>query len=110
MPAWPLLFGDARLAAAFSLVGGRPGRASARILFGVTLRAQPSNAAIAIHPVINVGFAFQAGNFPGIGAGILSHNIPVVLCVSNGFECHFCFCHDLLCTFLVHAGRFFAPL
>jgi hypothetical protein len=45
-------------------------------LFGVSLRAQPSNAAIAINPVINVGFVFQASDFPGVGARILSHNIP----------------------------------
>jgi hypothetical protein len=50
-----------------------------RHLFCVALRSQPSNPAIAIHPVINIGFAFKAGNFPGINARILSHNMPVVL-------------------------------
>ena len=27
-------------------------------LFGITLRAQPRNAAIAVHPVINIGLVF----------------------------------------------------
>ena len=68
-------------------------------LFRVTLRAQPSNAAIAIHPVISIRFVFQASDFPGVNARILSHNTPVVLRVSDDFESHFCFCHELLCMF-----------
>jgi hypothetical protein len=68
-------------------------------LFRVTLRAQPSNAAIAVHPVISISFVFQASDFPGADARILSNNTPVVLRVSDDFECHFCFCHELLCMF-----------
>jgi hypothetical protein len=65
----------------------RPSRAQQRAscisgvaspLFGVALRAQPSNAAIAVHPVINIGFAFKSRDFPGLGARILSGNMPVV--------------------------------
>jgi hypothetical protein len=68
-------------------------------LFGITLRGQPSNAAIAVHPVISISFVFQASDFPGADARILGHNTPVVLRVSDDFECHFCFCHELLCLF-----------
>jgi len=46
---------------------------------GVALRAQPSDAALAVHPVIDIGFAGQAGDFPGLGARVLRHNIPVVV-------------------------------
>jgi hypothetical protein len=65
-------------------------------LFRVTLSAQPSNTAIAVHPVISISFVFQASDFPGIDARILSRNTPVVLRVSDDFECHYCFCRGAL--------------
>jgi hypothetical protein len=60
-------------------------------LFGVTLRAQPSNAAIAVHPVINISFVFQASDFlgsaPGYSATIFqsSSEIRTVLNVTLAF-------------------------
>ena len=67
-------------------------------LLGVTLRAKPRDTAVSVHPVVGVGFAFQAGDFPGFDARIFSQDVPVVLCVSDDFEGYFCFCHAPLCT------------
>jgi hypothetical protein len=66
---------------------------------GVALRAQPRYAALAIHPVIDIGLAGKAGDFPGGGARVLGHNIPVGVLVPDGLEGHSCFCHALLCRF-----------
>jgi hypothetical protein len=43
---------------------------------GIALGAKPTNATIAIHPVIDIGFALKAGNFslgsaPGYSATIV---------------------------------------
>ena len=60
-------------------------------LFGVSLRAQPSNAAIAIEPVINVGFVFSPvislGSAPGYSATIFqsSSEFRTVLNVTFAF-------------------------
>jgi hypothetical protein len=86
MHAWAKLKGDAL--ESYRITSGS---------LGVTLRAQPGDAAVAVHPVIDIGFAFQAGDFTGVGARVFSHDIPVVVCVPDGFEGYFCFCHALLC-------------
>jgi hypothetical protein len=67
-------------------------------LLGVALRAKPRDTAVSVHPVVRVGLALQARDFSGLGARIFSQDIPVVLCVSDDFEGHFCFCHAPLCT------------
>jgi hypothetical protein len=41
-------------------------------LLGVTLRAQPSDATVSIHPVVGVGFAVQAGYLTGLCIGTFS--------------------------------------
>jgi hypothetical protein len=65
-------------------------------LFPVTLSAQPSNTAIAVNPVINIGFAFYACDFSRVSAGIFRQDISVIVRVSDCFERHFCFCHVAL--------------
>jgi hypothetical protein len=77
---------------------------NSKLLFRVALRAQPSNAAIAIHPVISISFVLQTADFPCIGPRVFSRNTPIFLRVSDDFECHFCFCHGLLCMFLGKMG------
>ena len=64
---------------------------------GVALGAQPTNATIASHPVIDIGLAVKAGDFSGFSAGVLSHDSPIVVRLTDRSEDHFCFCHDTLC-------------
>jgi len=73
---------------------------SYRRLFGVTLRAQPTNSAVPIHPVVCVGLACQAGDLAGFCTRKLRQDVPVILSISDDFESDFCFCHAPLC------GRF----
>src|ERR1700687_941644 len=73
---------------------------SYRRLFGVTLRAQPTNSAVPVHPVVCVGLAFQAGDLTGFCTRKLCQDAPVILSISDDFERDFCFCHAPLC------GRF----
>ena len=62
----------------------------------VTLGAEPRDLAFAIHPVVDVRLASEAGDFSGCGAFVLCDNHPVIFGVTNRFECHFCFCHAAL--------------
>lgn len=39
---------------------------------GIALGAQPTNATIAIHPIIDIGLAVKPGDFPGFSAGVLA--------------------------------------
>jgi hypothetical protein len=36
---------------------------------GIALGAQPTNATIAIHPIIDIGLAVKPGDFPEFSAG-----------------------------------------
>jgi hypothetical protein len=65
-------------------------------LLRVTLRAQPSDAAIAVHPLVDFGFAFETRNVNRLDTRTLGQDIPVVLGNSHRFETYFCFGHALL--------------
>jgi hypothetical protein len=64
---------------------------------GIALGAQPTDASIAVHPIIDIGLAVKAGDFSGFSAGVLSHDSPVVVRLTDSSESHSCFCHDTLC-------------
>jgi hypothetical protein len=53
---------------------------------GIALGAQPTNATIAIHPIIDIGLAVKAGDFPGFSAGVLSHDSPVSSDLRTGLK------------------------
>src|ERR1700738_4524142 len=69
-------------------------------LLRIPLRAQPADAALAVHPVVGVGLARQARDQTGLGARVIRLDAPVVLGVSDDFEGHFCCCHAALCRVL----------
>ena len=80
----------------------RPGEAAGCVLeasgsLSVPLTAEPSDTTISVHPVIDIGLAVKAGDFSGFSAGVLSHDSPVVVRVTDRSESHSCFCHDALC-------------
>jgi hypothetical protein len=62
-------------------------------LLGVTLRAQPRDAAVAVHPFVNFAFAFEPRDLDRLDSRILGKDIPVALGNPNGFEGYFGFAH-----------------
>ncbi|MGC1562553.1 MAG: hypothetical protein WA820_22260 [Bradyrhizobium sp.] len=65
-------------------------------LFRVTLRAQPGDAAFAVHPLVDLAFAFETPNVNRLdtrNTRTLGQDIPVVLGNSHGFETYFRFGH-----------------
>jgi hypothetical protein len=78
------------------LIAAVPEGFSGLQLLGVALRAQPRHAPVSIHPVVRVGLAGQAGDFAGLDARIVRLDFPVLVCVSDNLEGHFCFCHAAL--------------
>ena len=65
-------------------------------LFRITLRAQPIDAAFAVHPFVDFGFAFETKNLNRLDTRILGEDIPVSLGNSHRFENYFCFGHALV--------------
>jgi hypothetical protein len=49
------------------------------LLLRVTLRTQPRDAAVAIHPFVDFGFAFESGNRNRLALRTFGENIPVAL-------------------------------
>jgi hypothetical protein len=64
-------------------------------LLRVTLRTQPSDTAIAVHPLVNFGFAFETLNVDRFDTRIRCEDIPIPLGNSHRFEIYFCFRHPL---------------
>ena len=62
-------------------------------LLSVTLRAQPRDASVAIHPFVNFCFAFEPCDFNGFTLRTFCKNIPVAFGYSDGFKSDFRFCH-----------------
>jgi hypothetical protein len=62
-------------------------------LLGVTLGPQPSDTAIAIHPLVDFRFAFETRNVNRLDTRTLGPDIPVVLGNSHRFETYSCFGH-----------------
>jgi hypothetical protein len=65
-------------------------------LLCVTLRPQPSDTAVAIHPLVYFGFAFETRNVNRLDTRAFGPDIPVVLGNSYRFETYSCFRHCLL--------------
>jgi hypothetical protein len=57
------------------------------------LRSQPSDAAIAVQPLIDFGFAFETRDVNRVDARAFGQNIPVVLGNSHRFEGYSSFGH-----------------
>jgi hypothetical protein len=74
-----------------------PGPRAATGSFSVSLRAEPRDLAVSVHPIVNVGLALETRNFPWFGAWVLSDHSPVIIRVTNRPEGHFCFRHAVLC-------------
>ena len=72
--------------------------AGAKRLLRVTLRPQPSDAAAAVHPLIDFRFAFETSDENRLHTRAFGQDVPVVLSISYGFENYFCFGHALLCN------------
>jgi hypothetical protein len=60
-------------------------------LLRVTLRAQPSDAAFAVHPLVDFSFAFETTNVNRLDTRTLGEDIPFALSNSHRFESYFCF-------------------
>ena len=72
----------------------QPGSPRARRnLFGVTLRAQPRDAAVAIHPFVNLGFGFETGDWNGFAPRAFCQNLPIAFSYPDRFKSNFRFCH-----------------
>jgi hypothetical protein len=65
-------------------------------LLRVTLRPKPSGSAVAVHPLVDFGFAFESRNANRLDTRTLGQDIPVVFGISHRFETYFCFSHALL--------------
>ena len=65
-------------------------------LFRVPLRAQPSDTAIAVHPLFDFGFAFETLNVDWLYTRIFGKDIPVALVNSDRLESYSCFGHGPL--------------
>jgi hypothetical protein len=57
------------------------------------MRQQPSDTAIAIHPLVYFGFAFETRNVNRLDARAYGPDIPVILGNSHRFETYSCFGH-----------------
>jgi hypothetical protein len=55
-------------------------------LLRVTLRAQPSNAAVAVHPLVDFRFAFEARDLNRLDTRTFGHDIPIAVGNSHWFE------------------------
>jgi hypothetical protein len=73
---------------------GGPGKTR---LLRVTLRAQPSNAAVAVHPLVDFRFAFETRDLNRLDTRTFGDDIPVAFGNSHRFKTYFCFGHPLLC-------------
>src|SRR5882757_10321318 len=62
-------------------------------LLRLPLRAQPSDAAVAVHPLVDFRFAFEAREVNRLDTRKLSQDIPVVLGNSHRFTNYFCSGH-----------------
>ncbi len=72
----------------------QPGSRKTRCtLLSVTLRAQPLDAAVAVHPFVNLGFGFKPGDWNRFALRTFGQNIPVAFGYPDGFESYFRFCH-----------------
>ena len=71
------------------LVSSKDGR-----LLSVTLRAQPVDAANAIHPLSSVGLTGQTSNESCLAARALCRDVPIVFRNPNNLELNFWFCHS----------------
>jgi len=49
-------------------------------LLCVPLRAQPGDFAVSLQPVIDIGFARQAGNVSDFCTGIVGFDLPIAFC------------------------------
>jgi hypothetical protein len=65
-------------------------------LFRVTLRAQPSDAAFAVHPLVDFSFAFETTNANRLDTRTLGEDFPFALSKSHRFESYFCFGHAIM--------------
>jgi hypothetical protein len=65
-------------------------------LLRVTLRPKPSDSAVAVHPLVDFGFAFETRNVNRLDTRTLGQDIPVAFDNSHRFETYFCFSHALL--------------
>jgi len=74
----------------------RSGASTLTSLLRVTLRTQPSDAAITDHPLVDFGFAFEARNVNRFDIRTLGQDIPVVFRNPHRFETYFCFGHSFL--------------
>ena len=79
-------------------------------LLRVTLGAQPADAAVAVHPVVGVGLAGQAGDQAGLDARIVRLDAPVVFGVADDLEGYFCFGHAALCRVSSEKRTRFVPI
>ena len=66
-----------------------------RRLLRVTFGSKPSDAALAVHPLVNFRFALEALDVNRLNAGTFGQNIPVALGNPHRFETYFCFGHAL---------------
>jgi hypothetical protein len=74
------------------------------MLLRITLRAQPSDAAVAVHPLVDFRFAFETRDANRLDTRTLGQDIPVALGNSYRFEIYFCFGHALvMATILIES-------
>src|SRR5947209_3354997 len=78
-------------------VRSRLRRGSRTRLLGVTLGAQPRDAALAVHPLVDFRFAFETRDLNRCDPRAFGHDIPVAFGNSNGFESYSRFGHTPLC-------------
>jgi hypothetical protein len=45
----------------------------------VSLRAQPRDLAVSVHPIVNVCLALEAGDFSWFGAWVLGDDRPIII-------------------------------
>jgi hypothetical protein len=72
---------------------GIPGGREATGSLSVSLRAEPRDLAVSVHPIVNVGLALETPDFSWFGACVLGDDRPIIIRVMNRLERHFCFCH-----------------
>jgi hypothetical protein len=67
------------------------------MLFGVAVSTQPRDAALAVEPVVGLGFALQSGDNNGFDAGAFGQDVPIAFSDSSYFESDASFSHMVLC-------------
>jgi hypothetical protein len=65
-----------------------------RPLLGVTLRAEPREAAVSVRPLVNFDFAFKPFDSNGLHTGTFGQDMPIALGNTIGFKAYFGFCHS----------------